>query len=121
MLLVAVLALVQVCTGFMAAVAYAANMPAAIAADGCCGDASEPGCAAAQDTAGPFSTCSVYCTRDQGTRQSHAGPPVPAGFGFAGPPLVGRVVFASQLPRLDAAPRAASSTPLIYQLQRLLN
>lgn len=121
MLLVAALALVQIGTGFTAGLANAANIPAATTAGGCCSGGFEPVCATAQDPVGAFNICARYCIQGQDIAKSDSGLLTSATFTFASPSPVGWVAFPPQSPRLSAAPRAISSTPLIYHLQRLLN
>ena len=120
MLLVAALALVQVCTGFTAALADAKDMPAATAADGCCGGTPEPNCATAQDTIGAFRTCAPYCLQGQDAAKSDSALPAPAAFTHASRSPRGWVAFPPQSPRLSAAALPANGVPLIYQFQRLL-
>jgi len=121
MLLVAAVAVVQVCTGFTGVVAYAASMPAATAAGGCCNEGSEPACGSAQETAGAFNNCAPYCIVRQDAAKSDSVLPASESFKHAGLSTVGRVAFPPHSTRLSAAPRAANTTLLIYQFQRLLN
>jgi hypothetical protein len=122
MLLVAALAVVQVCAGFTSVVAYAATTPAATAAGGCCNEDSEPACGSAQDTAGALNiTCAPFCIERQDAAKSDSVLPSSESIKHAGLSPVGRVAFPPHSTRLSAAPRAANTTPLIYQFQRLLN
>ena len=120
MLLIAALAVVQVCTGFTAALADSANIPAATASDSCCTGGSEPDCATAQATDGAVNTCAPYCIQGRDAAKSDSFLPVSATITYAAPPPIARAVFPPYSARLSAA-RAANSTPLIYQFQRLLN
>ena len=120
MLLAAALALVQVCTGFTAALANARNLPAATAAAGCCGGTPELDCAAAQESAGVLSNCAPYCLTRQDAAKSDAVLPAPSGFTHAGPSRSGWVAFPPRMPRLSAAALPANGVPLIYLFQRLL-
>jgi len=120
LLLVAALAVVQVCTGFTGAVAYAANMIPAPVAGGCCREGLEPACGSAQETAGALNNCAPYCIERQGAAKSVSFLPVLAAITYAAPPPIARAVFPPYSARLSAA-RAANTTPLIYQYQRLLN
>jgi hypothetical protein len=117
-LLVVMLALVQVCTGFTAALADTKNMPAVTATAGCCGGMPEPVCSTTQET---VSNCAPYCLRRQDAAKS--GPvvlPAPSPATHAGPFSSGRVAFPPHLSRLSAAAPPANGVPLIYLLQRLL-
>jgi hypothetical protein len=120
-LLVAVLALVQVCTGFTAALADTRNMPAVTATAGCCGGRPEPVCSTAQDTVGAVGNCAPYCLQRQDAAKSDPVVlPAPSPAMHAGPFSSGRVAFPPHLPRLSAAAPPANGVPLIYLLQRLL-
>lgn len=119
--LVAVLALIQVCTGLASAFAGASNVPAATTADGCCSERPEPACAAARETAGAVNTCARYCIERQDAVKPDPVLPPSANFSYAGLALIGRSAFPPHAPRLTAAPLAANRTPLIYRFQRLLN
>lgn len=120
-LFVAALAVAQVCTAFTDVVAYAAGTPAATAAGGCCIEGSEPACGSAQETAGAFNNCAPYCLERQDAANSDSALPVSAAFASAGSSSAARAVFPPYPARPGALPRAASTTPLIYQYQRLLN
>jgi len=120
MLLIAALAVVQVCTGFTAALASSANIPVATASDSCCTGGSEPDCATAQATDGAFNACAPYCIQGRDAAKSNSFLPVSAAVTYVGSPPIARAVFPPYSARLSAA-RAANNTPLIYQLQRLLN
>lgn len=120
MLLVAALALFQVCTGFTAALADARNLPAATAAAGCCGTTPEPVCSAAQETVGAVSNCAPYCLQRQDATKSDPVLPAPSAFTHASPSPSGWVAFPPHLPRLSAAALPANGVPLIYLFQRLL-
>jgi len=119
-LFVAALAVAQVCAAFTDVVAYAAGTPAATAAGGCCIEGSEPACGSAQETAGAFNNCAPYCLQRQDAAKSDSFLPVSAAITYAALPPIARAVFPPYSARLSAA-RAANSTPLIYQFQRLLN
>lgn len=121
MLLVAALALVQVCMVSTAALADARNLPAATAADACCSGTPESDCAIAREMAGAFGTCAPYCLQRQDAVKSDSALPASAAFTDASPSPAGWVAFPPQSPRLSAAARPASNVPLIYQFQRLLN
>ena len=120
MLLIAALAVVQVCTGFTAALADSANIPAATASDSCCTGGSEPDCATAQAMDGAFNACAPYCIQGRDTAKSDSFLPVSAAVKYFGTPPIAWAVFPPYSAPLSAA-RAANSTPLIYQFQRLLN
>ena len=121
LLLVAALAVVQVCTGFTGAVAYAASITAAPAAGGCCREGAEPACGSAQEAAGAFNNCAPYCLERQDAANSDSALPASAAFASAGSSSAARAVFPPYPARPGALPRAANTTPLIYQYQRLLN
>jgi hypothetical protein len=120
LLLLGALVFAQVCAGFAAPPANATPMSATPASDRCCDTGSGSACAAVRDTIGAFDACARHCAQWKDAPQSHEGFPASAGLTFYGPAFSARAVFPSQHLRLRAAPRAASSTPLIYQFQRLL-
>ena len=119
--LVVTLAFIQVCPGFTDAFASAANMPVTTAAAGCCGGGSEPDCFTARESTGATNTCTPYCIQGRDGAKPDPVLPVSAAVTYAAPSPVGWTAFPPHVPRLSAAPRAANSTPLIYQFQRLLN
>lgn len=122
LLLAAALVLVQVCTGYSVALANASNLPAVTAADGCCGGGgTKPDCGAAQIPAAAFDACSRNCVQGQDVADSDFALPASAAFACAGPFSTAQAVFPSDPIRAGALPRAANTTPLIYQFQRLLN
>lgn len=120
-LLAVALAFVQVCLGFTDASAGATNMPAVAEAEGCCGGGSEPDCFTARESTGAINTCTPYCIQGRDGAKPDPVLPVSVAFTYAAPSPVGWTAFPPHVPRLSAAPRAANSTPLIYQFQRLLN
>ncbi|MGQ0524888.1 MAG: hypothetical protein ACT4P8_14660 [Betaproteobacteria bacterium] len=119
-LLLAAMFVLQVCAGFAAP--FAADIAAGMSADaGCCSANSaepcgNPGHADAADS------CARQCLQPVHSAPTQA---LSSAFNISQPDLgisVGKVIFPVQPRHIAAAPpRAISSTPLIYHLQRLLN
>ena len=120
LLLAVALVFAQVCLAFTDAFASASNMPAATAAEGCCSGGAAPDCFNVRGPVGASNTCSPYCIQGRDAVKSDPVSGVSASFPYAGSTLIGPAVFPPHVSRLSAAPRAANSTPLIYQFQRLL-
>ena len=119
-LAVAALFLIQICAGFANPVASGATIESvAIPAGGCCCARSEQGCTGL-NAAEAADSCARHCAQSPNPAPPYSGLPASGVSASVIAASTRDVVFPAQRPVLSAAPRAISSTPLIYHLQRLL-
>ena len=118
--LLAVMFLLQACAGYASPLPGNITTAASVAAESCCDTRWQPGCSGL-NVVEAADSCVRHCAQP-----SHRAPSQTAvsasSLAVYGPDLyIGKVIFFAQRPPLNIAPRAISSTPLIYHLQRLLN
>lgn len=117
--LLAVMFVLQACAGYASPLPGKVSTPV-IGPDSCCDTRSEPDCSDLY-VAEASDVCARHCAQPGHTAPSQTAVSASNVPVYGPAPYTGKIVFLAHRPTLSLAPRAISSTPLIYHLQRLLN